>query len=297
MKTLRLAILLAMACAFSGAASERDVTLEFWADDGARVFLDGEKVIDDWRPCPEDSPRAHRTATVPLSPGSHRLVVEYFQGESLAQNDPDPAKLYWAIPRLGMTRTIVPANALFHTQADEESATPPAANATGTQIAGLAAHYFKDPTEWDGNWKPATTPAVDAKDWTFRDYQYTRVEPVINHLFVNRGWFSVRWVGYIEVPPETGKNPPNGNNGVGNGPDAQPPGNPPPNDLPGTGPGNPGSQGGANAPGQGNSSTHGNNGVGNGVDAQPPGNPPPNDLPGTSPGNPGNKKTVKRARK
>ncbi|MCL2450593.1 MAG: PA14 domain-containing protein, partial [Polyangiaceae bacterium] len=45
-------------------------------DDGVRVLLDGNKVIDDWR---EHSQRMNE-ATVDLSAGPHPVVVEYFQG-------------------------------------------------------------------------------------------------------------------------------------------------------------------------------------------------------------------------
>jgi hypothetical protein len=200
-------------------------------------------------------------------------------------------------------------------------------NPSDSMQPGLVAHYFRDPIEWDGNWKPRTVPTVSSKDWTFRQYEYSRTEPV-NHLFVRRGWFSVRWVGYLQLIPGAPGSTPNGNNGVGNGPDPQPPGNPPPNDQGGATPGNPGNQGGTPngnngvdngedpqppgnpAPndqngatpgnpgnqggGNGNgNTTHGNNGVGNGIDPQPPGNPPTNDGPGTGPGNPGNKKARK----
>jgi beta-glucosidase len=45
-------------------------------DDGARVFVDGKKVIDDW------STHATKTnlVSLPLSQGKHDVVVEYFQG-------------------------------------------------------------------------------------------------------------------------------------------------------------------------------------------------------------------------
>ncbi|HEY3324537.1 MAG TPA: PA14 domain-containing protein [Planctomycetota bacterium] len=321
MKTL-LACLLALACLCAKAA---DVMLEFWADDGARVFIDDNSVIDDWRPTPETEPRSHRTANVSLTPGLHRIVVEYFQGESLPKNDADPAKLYWTVPSLNVPRQVIPAAHFFHSAADEQDVTPSTKKSKGGKTvsvqnndgdtvngmkAGLVAHYYKDPTEWGGNWKPNTEPTVSAKDWTFRQYAYSRVEPLINHLFVKRGWFSIRWVGYLQLVPGgspdgsasdgTTANNGNGqgqgskgNNGVGNGVDPAPPGNPPVNDGAGTGPGNPGNQGGtpSNSGGNGNSQgqgSKGNNGVGNGVDPAPPGNPPVNDGAGTGPGNPGN---------
>ena len=66
---------------------------------------------------------------------------------------------------------------------------------------GLATHYYRDPSQWAGNWADnVAAPTVPAKDWTFTNYKYTRIEPLVSHLFVNRGWFSVRWNGYLTVP-------------------------------------------------------------------------------------------------
>ena len=100
MKTLRLSyLLLCLACAFGcgrtapASTSSIDITFEFWADDGARLFLDGQTLIDDWRPCAENTPGSHRIAKVTLTPGYHRIVAEYFNGESLDENDPDPCDL------------------------------------------------------------------------------------------------------------------------------------------------------------------------------------------------------------
>jgi hypothetical protein len=69
--------------------------------------------------------------------------------------------------------------------------------------SGLVAHYFKDPTEWDGNWKEGQKPTADAVAWTFREYKFSRIEPLVNHWFIRRGWFSVRWVGSIDLAPGT----------------------------------------------------------------------------------------------
>ena len=103
-----------------------DVTFELWCDDGARLFIDGKKLIDDWRPCAEADPESHRKVTVQLAPGDHKIVVEYFQGESLEQNDKDPAKLYWECAALKIKRKIIPAANFFHTDEDLEDYEPTA---------------------------------------------------------------------------------------------------------------------------------------------------------------------------
>ena len=66
---------------------------------------------------------------------------------------------------------------------------------------GVAAHYYKDATNWNGLWPSDTdAPLADPKTCTFTEFKYTQIEPVVNHLFTRSGWFSVRWVGYIDVP-------------------------------------------------------------------------------------------------
>lgn len=101
-----------------------EVTFELWADDGARLFIDGKKVIDDWRDCAEDDPASRRKAAVKLAPGPHRIVIEYFQGESLQKDDKDPAKLYWACEALKIKRKIISAAHFYHTEADLEDYEP-----------------------------------------------------------------------------------------------------------------------------------------------------------------------------
>jgi len=74
-------------------------------------------------------------------------------------------------------------------------------NADGYR-SGLAAHYYRDPDQWDGQWAhDSSTPTGEPKDWTFSTYKYTRVEPLINHQFIKRGWFSVRWQGTLDTHP------------------------------------------------------------------------------------------------
>ena len=100
------------------ATEPAEVEFEVWADDGARLFIDGVKLIDDWRACAETDADSHRKAKVTLTPGPHKIVVEYFQGESLQNDDKDPAKLYWTIPALKVPHQIVPAAHLSHTAED-----------------------------------------------------------------------------------------------------------------------------------------------------------------------------------
>ncbi len=100
------------------------VTFELWADDGARLLLDGKPLIDDWRPCPENDPSSHRQTVAWVSPGPHPIEIEYFQGESLRQQDHDPCKLFWTCEAAGIKRQIVPASHFGHQDSDLESKDP-----------------------------------------------------------------------------------------------------------------------------------------------------------------------------
>ena len=101
-----------------GADREASYTFSVWADDGCRLFIDDQKVIDDWRACAEDDPAGVRKAAVTLQPGMHRIVIEYFQGQSLMKRDRDPVKLYWECKERNIPRQILPAAHLSHSDAD-----------------------------------------------------------------------------------------------------------------------------------------------------------------------------------
>jgi hypothetical protein len=92
------------------------------ADDGVRVIVDGQRVIDGWG---KDSPRSGTFAGRKDQPVPIR--VEYYQDGGVGF-----VKLYWRWG--GNERQLIPAEALFHTDADHQdmkrlvaAAGPPAA--------------------------------------------------------------------------------------------------------------------------------------------------------------------------
>lgn len=50
-----------------------------YSDDGVRLYVDGDAVIESWRPM-----RGYRSATVPLSEGVHTIRLEYFERRGIA---------------------------------------------------------------------------------------------------------------------------------------------------------------------------------------------------------------------
>ena len=60
--------------------------LTTYSDDGVRLYVDGERVIDSWRPM-----RGYRAATLDLSPGAHTIRLEFFERGGIAL-----ARLNWS---------------------------------------------------------------------------------------------------------------------------------------------------------------------------------------------------------
>jgi len=56
-----------------------DYTFRFWRDDGAKLYLDGYPVIDEWEACNNGRPQ-----TVWLTEGLHRIWVEYMEMVGMA---------------------------------------------------------------------------------------------------------------------------------------------------------------------------------------------------------------------
>ena len=93
------------------------------ADDGCRLYIDDVLVIDSWVPMSELNPDSVRSASVDLAPGKHRIVLEYFQGQSLAASDTDPIRLKWRSDSQGIPSQVIPASHLSHTLDDLEPTT------------------------------------------------------------------------------------------------------------------------------------------------------------------------------
>jgi PA14 domain len=56
-----------------------EVILQVHANDGARVYVDGETVIDAWEKSPITRKRGFGSAELTLEPGVHHLQIEYFE--------------------------------------------------------------------------------------------------------------------------------------------------------------------------------------------------------------------------
>ena len=96
------------------------LTLSISADDGARLWLDGNKILDTWR----QGQGGANTATVTLGAGKrYDLKLEYYQ-----TNNNATARLTWDGD--GKPKQIIPADALF---ADAQAAAP----------GGLTGEYFR----------------------------------------------------------------------------------------------------------------------------------------------------------
>jgi serine/threonine-protein kinase len=78
-------------------------TFKFWRDDGARLYLDGGKAIDEWGSTP--ATQGNTPHTVFLTKGLHRVWVEYFEGLGMAA-----VALQW---QEGGKLTVVPPDRFF----------------------------------------------------------------------------------------------------------------------------------------------------------------------------------------
>ncbi|HJN15938.1 MAG TPA: family 16 glycoside hydrolase [Armatimonadota bacterium] len=80
-----------------GIEAEAEYTFYASSDDGARVKVDGETIIDEWVP----RPKATTEGKVTLSAGDHEVICEYFEGGGAAV-----CQLEWSAE--GLDREIIP---------------------------------------------------------------------------------------------------------------------------------------------------------------------------------------------
>ncbi|MCK6474127.1 MAG: NPCBM/NEW2 domain-containing protein [Planctomycetes bacterium] len=106
-------------------------TLAASVDDGTRLYVAGNKVIDRWT----SSPEKKHEAAVDLDEGYHALKIEYFDGNSTAV-----CVLSWSL-KDGFEEQVVPPEALWHR--DESK---PAAAGEANPDAGAPADALKPVT-------------------------------------------------------------------------------------------------------------------------------------------------------
>ncbi|MCY1044696.1 PA14 domain-containing protein [Corallococcus sp. bb12-1] len=105
-------------------------------DDGVRLWVGGQSVINNWTY--EDDFDPLSSGTVSLAAGqTYALAMEYFEGPGLAH-----ARLSWEYP--GQTRVVVPASALSHDDGPFVSGVPPlVATGTPTDFADATSFLYE----------------------------------------------------------------------------------------------------------------------------------------------------------
>ena len=119
-----------------------DIEFKTVSDDGARLYIDGNRIINFWRlqshqtiGTPTDE--CTHTATVNLTAGYHAIEMDYFEWEG-GENDPDPCKLYWngqIIPTANLFTEQPPASGLAISNV---SAAPSPFNPTASQTCAIS---------------------------------------------------------------------------------------------------------------------------------------------------------------
>jgi PA14 domain/K319L-like, PKD domain len=138
------------------------------ADDGVRLWVNGQLLVDNWI---DQAGTTRTSAAVALVAGSlYDVRMEYYEHTGLAA-----ARLRWTYP--GQAQAVIPASRLY-------PAAPPA--------NGLTGQYFNDP----------------GTGVHFGTLVVTRADPTVNFSWgtgspasgVTADNFSVRWTGRVEAP-------------------------------------------------------------------------------------------------
>ncbi|MBS1566738.1 MAG: T9SS type A sorting domain-containing protein, partial [Bacteroidetes bacterium] len=142
------------------------------SDDGIRVWVNGQKLIDNWTP----HGTIENSGTISLIAGTkYDIVVEYFQ-----QNGGAVASLWWSSP--STAKAIIPASQLFPASSSTTTPPPPPTTGTGT---GLKGDYYNS-MDLSGNIIASQTDATVNFNWT--------AAPVSG---LGLTYFSVRWSGQV----------------------------------------------------------------------------------------------------
>jgi hypothetical protein len=154
------------------ARATEPVTFYTLSDDGVRLFIDDQLVIDNWN----DHGVVENAATLPLVAGqSYNVRLEYYQNGGSAQ-----IKLQWA--SRCFAREDIPAEQLYTTYTGV-MCTPPTPGA-GT---GLKGEYFNEPDFTDLK----ITHAAEGVDFDFGANAPDATVGADN--------FSIRWTGQVEA--------------------------------------------------------------------------------------------------
>ncbi|MCW2923597.1 MAG: hypothetical protein JWM98_1001, partial [Thermoleophilia bacterium] len=149
------------------------------ADDGTRLFVDGQPIVDDWT--------VHgarwKEGVVQLEAGhSYDIELQYYQGNGGAE-----VQLAWTPP--GGARTVIPTQYLAPRPPSPEPMTQPVPAPPAVPEPGLWGVYH------------------DEEDFTGRMYGRTDAQLAMHwkgqpHPSIDRDTFSVRWTGSLAVPLE-----------------------------------------------------------------------------------------------
>ncbi|RMD74264.1 MAG: hypothetical protein D6820_17060 [Lentisphaerae bacterium] len=71
---------------------------------------------------------------------------------------------------------------------------------------GIVLHFYRDPVYWKGMWTRQFRSPANPSLYTFSSYQWTCVQPLLNFVFQNRAWFSIRCQTTLILPAGTPAN-------------------------------------------------------------------------------------------
>ena len=149
-------------------------TLIITSDDGVRVWVDGQQIINDWT---SHGNKENSGTFVSLAKQKHDLRIEYFEGGGGAF-----MRLEWQSAH--QARAMVPTSCLFSQGADTPTAMPTFVSGTGT---GLTGDYYNNSD--------------------LRGSNIRRLDPIINFRWaggspdprIDVDNFMVRWTGQIQT--------------------------------------------------------------------------------------------------